>query len=90
MKTYVLVLISILLSLSGCASSSTKATIYCDQNWHNRYNTWQDCYDRQLGQQNKGLRAFANGLKGMGDGLKGGRNCVTTQDSWGNYITKCE
>lgn len=61
-----------LLLLTGCATSSQKATSYCDANWKDRYDSWQSCYDRQYS-SNENKRV----LNHIGDGLVKSNNCST-------------
>lgn len=65
------------LLLTGCASSATKATSYCDTNWNGRYDSWQACYDRQY-TSNESKRV----LNHIGDGL-----IKPTCTTWNNQTT---
>ena len=69
-----LLLIVLLVSLFGCASSATKATQYCDSNWQGRYNSWESCYNTQLSQQNKGAKAAGAFFTGFSNGMKNANN----------------
>lgn len=73
----------VLLLLTGCASSSTKASAYCDENWSGRYDSWQACYDHELPNQNKGLKILGTLLGGAG----GSQNSQTTTCyNYGNMV----
>lgn len=85
MKT--LVGIMVLLALTGCASSSTKATAYCDDNWKGRYDSWQSCYQLQLPLQNKGLKAIGSVLNGAGSGLQNAQRNTVNCTTFGNQTT---
>jgi hypothetical protein len=60
----------ILLTLSGCASSSTKASRYCDQNWMGRCDTWRYCDQNWMGRYDTWLQCYENELPNQNKGLK--------------------
>ena len=82
--------ISICLIAVGCATKTTKATQYCDENWKGRWSSWQECYNTKMGEQSAGA-AFA---KGFSDGYnkslqnKKSTGCTTTGGN-GLYTTNC-
>lgn len=84
-------LIASLLLTAACMTSSEKASRYCDANWQGRYDSWQLCYDDQLPQQNKGLKALGAVLSGAGQGMQNAshsrsQTCYTTGSSYnGQY-----
>ena len=43
-----LVVLALFSTLIGCASTETKITKYCDENWQGRFDSWQACYNRKM------------------------------------------
>lgn len=69
MKT---ILLLSLLFLTGCMTSATRTTAYCDSMWKDRYSSWSECYQLQLPQQNQAAKAIGATMQGMGNGLTAG------------------